>query len=202
MVGSLCPLVVLQDNRQSKAGVPGAPYAQGGRRANLAACLEEFALKRVAAIGLVCFVASVAHAQAPAAPAPVPAPVPAAVDGSCVLMVKVGEQYLANPLTGFNPANTATPLPVPEASANATLVMCSRATIVPEVTDYRVPVEMHLPLAIKAGDKSLFLGINKGKLQVGVPEGQSGPDEVKGLSARIDEMQLAMAKAAGVNPAK
>jgi hypothetical protein len=198
MIGSLCSLAMLQNNRRGKAGVPGAPYADGVRRANLALCLEESILKRVAVVGLVWFVASVAHAQAPAAAAPAPV----AGGSSCVLMVKVGEQYLANPLTGFNPANTATPLPVPEAATNATLVMCTRATIVPEVTDYRVPVEMHLPLAIKAGDKSLFLGINKGKLQVGLPEGQSSPDEVKGLSARIDEMQLAMAKAAGVNPAK
>ena len=163
-------------------------------------------MKRVAIVGLVWFVASIAHAQAPATVGPpasaAAAAAPAAAESSCVLMVKVGDQYLANPLTGFNLANTAKPLPVPQADANATLVMCNRATIVPEVTDYRVPFEMHLPLAIKAGDKSLFLGINKGKLQVGVPEGQSSPDEVKGLSARIDEMQLAMIKAAGASSAK
>lgn len=113
-------------------------------------------------------------------------------------MSKVGDQYLATPLTAFDPANTAVPLPVPQADANVAMVLCNRTTIVPEITDYRVVTEMHLPLAIKAGDKSLFLGITNGKLQMGVPEGQSTPEEMQALRARADEMQLAMAKAAGV----
>ena len=163
-------------------------------------------MRLVAVAGLVCFVASVAHAQAagpaaPVAPAQV-APAAPASNLSCAMMSRVGDQYLATPLTAFNPANTSVPLPVPQASANVTMVLCNRTTIVPEITDYRVLLEMHLPLAIKAGDKSLFLGINKGQLQMGVPEGQSSPEEIQSLRARVDEMQLAMAKAAGASAGK
>ena len=165
--------------------------------------VEEKVLRRVAVVGLVWFVASVAHAQAPAAAAPAAAaPALAAPDSTCALMTRVGDQYLASPLAGFNPAATSVPLPIPQANANAAMVMCNRATIVPEVTDYRVLLEMHLPLAIKAGDKTLFLGINKGQLQMGVPEGQSSPDDIQGLRARIDEMQLAMNKAMGASATK
>ena len=170
----------------------------------LSPAMEESILRRVAVVGLVWFVASVAHAQTPAAAgAPAPAALaPAAPASSCALMSKVGDQYMASPLLAFNPAMTSMPLPIPQANANVAMVMCNRATIVPEITDYRVLLEMHLPLAIKAGDKTLFLGINKGQLQMGVPEGQSSPDDIQGLRARIDEMQLAMNKAAGASAGK
>jgi len=160
--------------------------------------VEESVLRFVALAGLICIGACAAHAQAPA-PA---APAPPAPDAPCALMSKIGDQYLTTPLAGFNPAITSVPLPTPPANAASTIVMCNRATIVPEITDYRVPLEMHLPLAIKAGDKSLFLGINKGKLQLGVPDGQSSAEEMQSLRARVDEMDLAMAKAAGVTAKK
>src|ERR1700761_8607392 len=104
MVGSVCASAVLQNNRQPEGGVPGDPYADGSGRANLAACLKELALKRVAIVGLVWFVASLAQAQttgpattAPAAPA---LPTPAS---SCSLMSGVGDQYETTPLAAFNP---------------------------------------------------------------------------------------------------
>ena len=94
-------------------------------------------MKSIAAIaGLVWLTAVAAHSQtagppSPAAPA-APAPAP------CALVVENGAQYAETPLFGFNPAASATPLPVPRAQPKAVLVRCTRLTIIPEVTDYRV----------------------------------------------------------------
>ena len=104
---------------------------------------------------------------------------------------------LETPLADFNPAATSVPLPVPQATADITMVVCNRATIVPQVTDYRVLTDMHLPLAIKSGGKTLFLGAKQGQIQFGVPDGDATPAEIEALRARRDEMQTAMAKAAG-----
>jgi hypothetical protein len=74
------------------------------------------------------------------------------------------------------------------------MVVCNRATIIPEVTDYRVLTELRLPLSIRSGPKTLFLGAAGGKLQVGLPEGQATPEDTKAVQDRLDEMQSAMAK--------
>jgi hypothetical protein len=181
-----------------------------------------------AVVGLVCMMAGVAHAQqglgaarppgppaGPGAsravtPAPAPAPpapaaiapaaaAPAAPDRSCVLLTQAGDQFIDTPLAGFDPAVTSTPLP-PVTITGAVMVVCNRATIIPEVTDYRVLTELRLPLSIKAGQKTLFLGVSGGKLQVGMPDGQATPEDTKAVQDRLDEMELAMAKPAATKP--
>ncbi len=165
----------------------------------------------VVIVGLIGLAASAAHAQtsapgavgqraqgattgpAAAAKAGPPAPtVPAPASASpCALTTKIGEQYVDTPLANFNPAASG-PLPAP--AANAVLVVCTRATIVPELSDYRVLTEMHLPLAIKDGKRTLFLGAANGKLQIGIQDGEVAPAEVEALRTRIDEMEDAMTK--------
>ena len=131
-------------------------------------------------------------APGPKAGPPAPAVSTPASASPCALTTKIGEQYVDTPLANFNPA-AAAPLPAP--AANAVLVVCNRATIVPELSDYRVLTEMHLPLAIKDGKRTLFLGAANGKLQIGVQDGEVAPAEVEALRTRIDEMEDAMTKA-------
>jgi len=94
-----------------------------------------------------------------------------------------------------SPAVTTAPLPAVTV-ANPVMVLCNRTTIIPEVTDYRVLTELRLPLSIRAGQRTLFLGAAGGKLQVGLPDGQVTPEETKTLEDRLAEMQTAMAKPA------
>jgi hypothetical protein len=150
-------------------------------------------MKRVvfAIAGLACMTAGVAHAQGAAAP-PATFAAPAAPARSCLLVTQAGGQYAETPLVGFDPALTSIPLPA--VPAGAVMVVCNRATIIPEVTDYRVLTELRLPLSIRSGPKTLFLGAAGGKLQVGLPEGQATPEDTKAVQDRLDEMQSAMAK--------
>jgi hypothetical protein len=156
-------------------------------------------VKRFAVIGLVCFTGAAAHAQ----PAPAQAQGPAlsgpaaATAGSCQLVSKAGDQYVESPLVGFEPQTTSKPLPVVQANSGAQMVLCNRSTIVPELTDYRVLTEMRLPLAIKSGAKTLFLGVKDGQVQFALPDGDATPDEMKALSARQTEMRTAMAGKSG-----
>jgi hypothetical protein len=76
------------------------------------------------------------------------------------------------------------------------MVACIRATIIPEVTDYRVLTELRLPLSIRAGQKTLLLGASAGKLQIGLPDGPTTPEETKALRDRLDEMNATMAASA------
>jgi hypothetical protein len=169
-------------------------------------------LVAITVAGLVCMTAGAVHAQdskaqgskaqAPGAPkAGAPTPVapavpaaPPASDRSCVLVTQTGDQYAEQPLPGFDPAVTSQPLP-PITAANAAMIVCIRTTIIPEVTDYRVLTELRLPLSIRVGQKTLFLGASGGKLQAGMPEGEATAEDTKAVQDRLDEMNDAMAKA-------
>lgn len=140
--------------------------------------------------GLVCMTGLAAHAQTIGPPAPAaPAPPPAA---PCSLVVENGADYAETPLFGFNPAVTAVALPAPPAQPKPVMVTCTRLTIIPEVTDYRVLAEMHLPLAIRAGGRTLLLGSAEGHFQVGVQDGAVTPEERTALQDRMDQMQVAL----------
>lgn len=161
-------------------------------------------MKRVAILaGLAGLLAPVAHAQTPpnlggrvqgsAAPGIAGAPAAAAAPApACSLTTTISGRYVDTPLAGFDPA---APGPLPTPPINAALVVCNRASIVPQLTDYRVLTEMHLPLAIKDGKRTLLLGSANGKLQIGIQEGEVAPAEVEALRTRIDQMTDAMAKA-------
>ena len=152
-------------------------------------------MRRAAFVGLLWSVAAVAHAQiqgplisaAPAAPAPV---------SVCTLMLKAGDGYTETPLVGFDPANTSVALPVPAPGTSPAMVSCNRTTIIPEVTDYRILTEMHLPLAIVAGSRTLLLGATSGRFQVGLPDGQVTTAEKTALQDRLDQMETAFEAAA------
>ena len=154
----------------------------------------------LAIAGLLCLTAAAAHAQVspPAAAAAPVASAPAA--RSCSVITQANGAYAETPIAGFDPAVTSSPLPA-VTIANALMVLCNRTTIIPEVTDYRVLTELRLPLSIRAGQRTLFLGASGGKLQVGLPDGQVTPEETKSLEDRLDEMQTAMAKPAANKPA-
>lgn len=149
-------------------------------------------MKRFAVTGLVWF-AAVAAAQAQTVgPPQAGQPMVNIAPTPCTVSSKIGEQYLESPLAGFDPTAPG-PLPVLPANSGAVMVVCSRDSIVPQVTDFRVLTEMHLPLAIKSGAKTLFIGLKEGRLQFAVPDGDATPAEMGALSARRDEMQAAMA---------
>jgi hypothetical protein len=157
-------------------------------------------LKRFVVLGLTWFVASAAHAQTPApAPAPsrpvqgplLPGATPANAIAPCVVSTKIGDQYFESPLVGLDPAAPG-PLPVMQANTGAVMVACARSTLVPEVSDYRVLTEMHLPFAIKAGAKTLFVGVKGGQIQFALPDGDASPEEMAALHTRRDQMQAAM----------
>jgi hypothetical protein len=98
------------------------------------------------------------------------------------------------PLAAFDTAITTLPLPMVPATANAAMVLCHRDTIIPEVNDYRVLAEMHLPLAIQAGPRTLFLGSAGDHFQVGVQDGVVTDAEKTALQDRMDQMQTALEK--------
>lgn len=108
---------------------------------------------------------------------------PPPADG-CVLVSKAGAQ---TPLPGFDPAKASTPLPQP--SADPMMVLCDRATIVPQVTDYRVLLEMQLPLVLRVGPKLLVVGAKDGQFQFSMERGVATPAETTALDARRQEMQ-------------
>jgi len=143
----------------------------------------------LAAVGLLCGSVAAAHAQTQPDQAADAAP-----ERACLLVTQTGGQYAEQPLPGFEPALTSLALPAIEA-ANAVMVVCLRTTIIPEVTDYRVLTELHLPLSIRAGNKTLFLGVSAGKLQAGFPDGQATAEDAKVVQDRLDEMTAAMVQA-------
>jgi hypothetical protein len=146
----------------------------------------------LAIAGLFWMTAAAAQAQGQAAPAPAASAVP---ERSCSVVNQANGAYAETPLPGFDPALTSTPLPA-VTMANAVMVVCNRTTIVPEVNDYRVLTELRLPLAIRAGSRTILLGASGGKLQVGLPDGQVSPEDTKAIEDRLAEMQTAMARPA------
>jgi hypothetical protein len=162
-------------------------------------------VKRFVVVGLAWLAASAAQAQT-TGPAPAPAPAPSrpvqgpALPGAgppaeaiapCVVSTKVGDQYLDSPLVGFDPAAPG-PLPVLQANSGAVMVACARSSLIPRVSDYRVLTEMHLPFAIKTGDKTLLIGVKGGQVQFAFPNGDATPEEMTTLRAVRDQMQSAM----------
>jgi len=110
----------------------------------------------------------------------------------CSLQVKRGDGYALLALSGFDPSDSSRPLgPLPP-ETNAVAVLCRRATIVPELADYRVLDRMHLPLALTDGKRVLWLVIVNGQLAVYFPEGKATPEELPVLQQRVDQMQTAL----------
>ncbi len=112
-------------------------------------------------------------------------------DAECALLSRTGGQYARVPLPGFDPSSPA-PLSIEKPEGGAAVVLCRRGTIFPEPTDYRVPAELHLPLAITDERRVLYLEIVDGKLQASLRKGHATPDEEAEVKARVDEMQAAM----------
>ncbi len=110
-------------------------------------------------------------------------------------MTKIGDQYLTTPLTGFNPAMTAIPLPPPPANANANPGHVQPRDHRAGDHRLRVPLEMHLPLALRRATRACSWVSARASCSWVVPDGQSTPDEMQALRARVDEMGLAMTKA-------
>jgi hypothetical protein len=138
----------------------------------------------IAIAGLACMTAVPLHAQGQAGPAP------SAAGSSCTLVTKSGDQNLQTPLPGFDPGRNT---PLPPVPPNGVAVVCNRATIIPEVADYRVLSEMRLPLMINGGSKTILLRLSGGGVELGMPEGQEAtPEETKALKARLDQMAAAM----------
>lgn len=145
----------------------------------------------LAIASLLSMTAVAVHAQSQGAPAPAAAaPAPAR---ACFAVSQANGAYAETPLAGFDPAVTSAPLPA-VTTAGVVMVVCDRTTIIPEITDYRVLTELRLPLSIRAGARTLFLGASGGKLQVGLPDGQVTPEDTKALEDRMADMQTAMAK--------
>jgi hypothetical protein len=156
----------------------------------------------LAIAGLLSVTAVAAQGQTPAPAAPVAPAAQAAPAASaaparaCFAVTAANGAYAETPLAGFDPAVTSAPLPA-VTIANPVMVVCNRATIIPEVTDYRVLTELRLPLAIRTGARTVLLGASGGKLQIGLPDGQISAEDTKALEDRLAEMQTAMAAPAG-----
>ncbi len=119
-------------------------------------------------------------------------------DAECALLSKTGSQYARIPLPGFDPGSPA-PLSIAKPDGGSALILCRRATVLPELSDYRVPAELHLPLALTDERRVLYLEIVDGRLKASLRRGQASPEQEAELKARVDEMQTAMT---GQSPAK
>jgi len=137
-------------------------------------------MTRFLLVGLAWLAASAAQAQAPSPGA-----------GNCFMVIRDRGQSLQIPLTGFDPSVTSTPLPDANPDAGASMVLCNRATVMPELTDYRVPFEMGQALAIRAGRTIVVLSIDKDHLTITTPDNEPA-DEKARIQARVDEMQAIM----------
>lgn len=112
-------------------------------------------------------------------------------DAECALLSRTGDQYARVPLPGFDPSSPG-PLQVRKPEGSTALVLCRRGTVFPEPTDYRVPAELHLPLAITDERRVLQLDIVGGKLQASLRRGQLAPEQEAELKARVEAMQAQM----------
>ena len=112
-------------------------------------------------------------------------------DAECALLSKTGDRYARVPLPGFDPASPA-PLSVAKPEGGSALILCRRATVLPELSDYRVPAELHLPLALTDERRVLYLEIVDGRLQASLRRGQASPEQEAELKARVDQMQAAL----------
>ena len=113
-------------------------------------------------------------------------------DATCALLSRTGDRYARVPLPGFDPATSPGPLSIAAPEGATALVLCRRGSIFPELTDYRVPAELHLPLAITDERRVLYLEIVGGRLQATFRRGVASPAEEAEVKARVEQMQAAM----------
>jgi hypothetical protein len=108
--------------------------------------------------------------------------------GACRLLVKDGDSFAWQELPGLDPANRSLPLSPPSADAHAQAVVCTRDSVVPEPTDYRVLLDMKLPLSLHvSGREPLWLELRNGQLIVRAPN--LSPEEAQATQDRVNEMQ-------------
>lgn len=107
-------------------------------------------------------------------------------------MVKGIDGYVFVRMRSFDPSNKAVPLYPADPAEKIEAVMCERKTLVPEPTDYRVISEMRLPLAIRSGTVTVWLGAENGRLSVQIPAGAVSAADQQAIKARVDELQTAM----------
>ena len=110
----------------------------------------------------------------------------------CALMVKGIDGYVFVRMRNFDPSNKAVPLYPANPADSIDAVICERKSLVPEPTDYRVISEMRMPLAIRSGGVTVWLGAENGRLSVQVPAGAVNAADQQAIKARVDELQKAM----------
>jgi hypothetical protein len=120
-------------------------------------------------------------------------------DAACALLSRTGDHYARQPLPGFDTASSPAPLTVPNPEGATAVVLCRRGVIVPEMSDYRVLAEAHVPLALTDERRILFLELVDGKIRATLRRGQFMPGEQAAVDARVGELQAQMS---GEGPAK
>ncbi len=113
-------------------------------------------------------------------------------DANCSLLSRTGDHYERAPLAGFDPADPAAPFAVKVPPGATALVLCRRGSVLPQITDYRVPAELHLPLDITDERRVVQIDIIDGRLQATFRRGQASPEEQAAVTARVEEMQAAL----------
>ena len=117
-------------------------------------------------------------------------------DAECALLSRIGASFARTPLPGFDSSSPA-PLQVPKPEGSTALVLCRRGIIVPQPSDYRVPAETGLPLALTDERRVLQLEIVDGRLQASLRRGRASPDEEAAINARVEQMQAVIQDRAG-----
>ena len=118
-------------------------------------------------------------------------------DAECALLSRAGDHFARSPLPGLDPNNPA-PISIPRPEGSTALVLCRRGTVLPQPSDWRVPAETGLPLALTDERRVLQLEIVGGQLQASFRRGQPSAREDAAVKEIVAEMQAAMqAKTAG-----
>jgi hypothetical protein len=107
-------------------------------------------------------------------------------------MWRTGDQYQRTPMPGFDPALPA-PLVLPKVDGQPAMIICTVGTFLPEPKDYRILIELKMPVGYTDGRTIVYLGIDNGQLEFLFPaEGAPAALDQAKAQALLDRMQTAI----------
>ena len=124
---------------------------------------------------------------------------PQAIEEDCSVIIPhpSGSGFTYQLTPGYSVANATPPLKLPEGFENVKLLACARADFVLTDNDFRIVLEQHVPIMIRADGVVGTLEMQDGRFRFSLSQGELTAAQQVVLEAALDRGQrLALATAA------
>ena len=110
----------------------------------------------------------------------------AAISELCGVFYVEPERGIYVPIQGYSIMAATPPLTAPPNQPRIDAIVCERPGLSISPNDYRVLTDLHVPLFIRAGERTVAMELDQGGVRLRFTNGAPLPEEMQGLRDALD----------------